>query len=166
MSATRSNAHKFRRRDASVVTARFFGPNMTPMVDIVMVILIFFMAGSAFIGPEWFLDVAAARATQQADDEGEPAPAFDFELPPTQTVLRLTAAPDGSTLVTGMGLESAPLRALADTLRAYADTGAAAAVRIVIEPEHNVRYQDVISVYDACRDAGAAGVALARGRRG
>lgn len=32
-----------------------FGPNMTPMVDVVMVILVFFMASAAFLGPEWFV---------------------------------------------------------------------------------------------------------------
>ena len=38
--------------------AAHFGPNMTPMVDVVMVILIFFMASAAFVGEEWFLFAA------------------------------------------------------------------------------------------------------------
>jgi len=43
---------------------------MTPMVDVVMVILIFFMASAAFLGAEWFLKAAipskrgAARTPQ------------------------------------------------------------------------------------------------------
>lgn len=42
------------RSAASVYTAHS-GPNMTPMVDVVMVILVFFMASAAVLGPEWFV---------------------------------------------------------------------------------------------------------------
>jgi len=55
-----------------------FGPNMTPMVDVVLVILIFFMASTAFIGPEWFL--RAALPSDQAADQG----GADFSLPPAR----------------------------------------------------------------------------------
>jgi len=57
----------FRPRGAASRGTLHFGPNMTPMVDIVMVILVFFMASAAFVGPEWFL---AAQAVDR-----QPAPA-------------------------------------------------------------------------------------------
>jgi biopolymer transport protein ExbD len=46
------------------------GPNMTPMVDVVMVILIFFMTSAAILGPEWFL----ATSLPPARERGTVAP--------------------------------------------------------------------------------------------
>ena len=48
-----SPARKHNRR--GMHDARHVGPNMTPMVDVVMVILIFFMLGSSFVSPDWYL---------------------------------------------------------------------------------------------------------------
>lgn len=53
----------FRRRHAGARAALHAGPNMTPMVDVVMVILVFFMASAAFVGPEWFLTAQAVSRT-------------------------------------------------------------------------------------------------------
>lgn len=147
----------FRRRNASVVAAGHFGPDMTPMVDIVMVILIFFMAGSAFIGPEWFLDVGMAKGAAP----GAPKPAADIPIAPA--ALRLTRTPEG-TRITGLGLEGAGFDALDAKLTEYASTGAAGAVRLVIEPTLDTPYQDVIAVYDRCARAGFASVGLAKAR--
>ncbi|MFZ4431104.1 MAG: biopolymer transporter ExbD [Phycisphaerales bacterium] len=47
--------HGFRNRSARATHESHYGPNMTPMVDVVMVILIFFMASAAILGPEWFI---------------------------------------------------------------------------------------------------------------
>src|SRR4051794_7534069 len=44
-----------RRRRPLKKMAAHVGPNMTPMVDVVMCILIFFMLGSSFVVPELFL---------------------------------------------------------------------------------------------------------------
>src|SRR5215813_7077601 len=67
----------FRRRNAQALYDQHYGPNMTPMVDVVMVILIFFMASTAFLGPEWFLKThlprAGAHARGTLADAGEPA---------------------------------------------------------------------------------------------
>ena len=46
-------SRSFRRRSALYTWQLQFGPNMTPMVDVVMVILIFFMASATFAGAEW-----------------------------------------------------------------------------------------------------------------
>lgn len=150
----------FRLRHAAAVASRDFGPNMTPMVDIVMVILIFFMAGSAFIGPEWFLDVAMAPPATRVDAPPEEKP--DERLPPTRLVVRLSRGPSGDALATGLGLEVAPIAELEATLRRYAEAGAVAAMSIVVEPARDVSYQDVIRVYDLCQQAGVSRVALAK----
>ncbi|MBL0920675.1 MAG: biopolymer transporter ExbD [Phycisphaerales bacterium] len=152
----------FRRRNAAVVAARHFGPNMTPMVDIVMVILIFFMAGSAFIGPEWFLDVGMAAGTRAAPPEDAPTPSM--ELPPARMVVRLHAGPGGATVATGLGLEGAPLEALEARVREYVRAGGADRIRLVVEPARNTPYQDVIRVYNLCLTSGAPDVSLAKSR--
>lgn len=131
-----------------------FGPNMTPMVDIVMVILIFFMAGTAFVGPEWFLRAAlpAARAG--------PGPGEDpFALPPARFEISLLVD-SGRTLATGVGLVGAPL---ADLERALDDLGREArgtGVIILLRPAAPVPYRDVIRVRDACERAGLTKVGL------
>ena len=150
----------FRRRDAAALAAHDFGPNMTPMVDIVMVILIFFMAGTAFIGPEWFLSVGVApgAAAKPPDAEAQ----RDFDIPAARSALRLRVGPDGAAVVTGLGLTDAGIAALADRLDEYQRTGAAKSVRVVIEPSLASSYQDVIRVYDLCQRAGFESVGLAK----
>lgn len=60
-----------------------FGPNMTPMVDVVLVILIFFMAATTIVGQEWFL---AADLPEQREESSDsvgfdlPTPMIDVEL--------------------------------------------------------------------------------------
>lgn len=154
----------FRRRNAAVVAARHFGPNMTPMVDIVMVILIFFMAGSAFIGPEWFLEVGMAKGEQATTVEADDPTPRSLELPKPRMVVRLHVAPDGATVVTGLGLESAPIADLIGRLREYGAAGAAEGMRLVVEPDRAAPYQDVIRVYELCTRSGADEVSLAKSR--
>lgn len=151
----------FRRRSAAVISARDFGPNMTPMVDIVMVILIFFMAGSAFIGPEWFLSVGMARGAAEKSNQPPAEPPID--IPQATIVLRLSRD-DGATVVTGLGLDKGSIAELDARLREYATTGAAGAAKLVLEPDRAAPYQDVIRVYDLSRRAGFASVGLARSR--
>ena len=153
----------FRRRNAAVVAARHFGPNMTPMVDIVMVILIFFMAGSAFIGPEWFLDVGMSKGVQaQAGETSEAPPSL--ELPAPRMVVRLHRAADGASVVSGLGLVNAPIEQLESRLREYRAAGAAEGMKLVVEPARDAPYQDVIRVYDLCRRSGVDEVSLAKSR--
>ncbi len=150
----------FRRRNAAVVAARHFGPNMTPMVDIVMVILIFFMAGSAFIGPEWFLEVGMARSTRVIETEDSPPPTM--ELPAPRMVVRLARSAQNTTAVTGLGLEGAAISDLEARLAEYTAANAAAGMRLVVEPARDIPYQDVIRVYDLCRRSGVDDVTLSK----
>ncbi len=50
------HAHRpLRKRNIMGASSGGFGPTMTPMVDVVLVILIFFMASTSIAGSEWFL---------------------------------------------------------------------------------------------------------------
>jgi biopolymer transport protein ExbD len=137
-----------------------FGPNMTPMVDVVMVILVFFMASSAILGPEWFvraaLPVAApARADPAAPDRsvrvriavlrGEGGAvllaASYWSRPPNLPDLPEPPAPGGPEA----------LGAFLAALAARADLSELAAV---IEPGPGVPYEAVVAAHDAAARAG------------
>ena len=104
----------FRRRNAMHQWRLHFGPNMTPMVDVVMVILVFFMASTAFIGPEWLLRIGLAEDAQSESGS--------FRLGPAELTVRLQVV-DGAVCVSGLGLEGAPLDALASGVTAAAAPG-------------------------------------------
>lgn len=150
----------FRRRNAAAVGARDFGPNMTPMVDIVMVILIFFMAGSTFLGSEWFLDVGMARGSEPKEAAEDRPP---IELPPTRMVVRLRRAETGfGTLATGLGVQDATIQEFAARLREFENARATGNMHVVVEPTREASYQDVIRVYDLLQRSGVRQVGLAK----
>lgn len=161
--SSRRRRRGLRRRDALHVHSLHFGPNMTPMVDIVMVILIFFMASAAFLGNEWFLKAAIpfeAGRGKSPDKPNDP-----LALPPTRTDILLDTDHDGRTVVT---LGAALLRASIDEFVSYIarfrnDKGAGE-IEVVIRPTRRVPYADVVRVHSACDDVGIykVGIGVAR----
>lgn len=147
-------ARPLRRRDAAAVRDATVGANMTPMVDVVLVILIFFMASTAFIGPEWFLRAALPRE-QQADQGGA-----DFSLPPARFEIVLAVGTNGRPTATGLGLDAASVDAMAARIGEYAARLGPDRLTIVIRPAAAVPYSDVIRVHEACAAAGIQSVAL------
>lgn len=161
-----------RKRSALAMYQSHYGPNMTPMVDVVMVILVFFMASAAILGPDWFLKAALPRQAAGPVDED------------TMTRVRLTLrAVDGVTRVDssirrpGAGgaasadggireLSGAAATDVGAWLRELlAGAGSAGAVKveslvIVIDPAADVPYADVVAVHEACQAAGVTKIAL------
>ena len=135
-----------------------FGPNMTPMVDIVMVILIFFMAASALLGPEWFLRTALPGTGAAA------APQDPFQLPPARFELHMVRDNAGQTVVTGWGapatLEETESRLLDLGKDAASPGGGGTDVIVLIDPDAAVPYKDVVRLHDACLRAGINQVGL------
>lgn len=161
------SAGRFRMRTASTAASRDFGPNMTPMVDIVMVILIFFMAGTTILGPEWFLgaqveqEQSAARG-DRPDEPETPDDPFALDLPPTRVRVTLSRDAEGRTVVAGLNLTGASVEELERRLDELRDAGAIGSLEIVVQPSAGAPYQDVIRVYEACVRAGPRGASLAR----
>lgn len=128
-----------------------FGPNMTPMVDIVMVILIFFMAGTTIMGPEWVLRSAVpVRSGEGGEGDAQPR---------VQVVLALRSIA-GRTVVTGSTLQQASVGEVGPWLERFVRGAGAAEVVVLIQPAADVPYRDVVTVHDACEHAGAASVGL------
>lgn len=149
----------FRRRDARTVYARAVGPNMTPMVDVVMVILVFFMASAAFLGPEWFLRTlvpqpadAATDAAPRGAGDGRPAtPADPLAMKSLRVTIVLATAPGGATTVTStaLGLDGAAMNRLAPALAELARGAAPGDIEVLVQPGATVPWRDVTAASEA-----------------
>ena len=150
----------FRMRGALARHEMHFGPNMTPMVDVVMVILVFFMASTAFVGPEWFLRTALPAKPDEAEAPETDA-GLSLRLPEARLTIRLYVR-DGQTLVDGFGLRGATLDELADAIEASASELIVAGEppSVVLEPGPGVAWGDVVRAHEACVAAGLTRVGL------
>lgn len=136
-----------------------FGPNLTPMVDVVMVILIFFMAAAAFLGPEWFLRASLPEANTAS---GEPANGDQSIVLPSMRLRIVLRVDDGETVAEFEGSGAQPLEQFLEAFAGAApglvagDNGGS----ITISPEGDVPWEDVISVHEAASAAGLGTVRL------
>jgi biopolymer transport protein ExbD len=123
------------------------GPNLTPMVDVVLVVLIFLMLAGAIAAPR-VLSAPTARS-------GPTARSSQMSMD-----LRVQDDPaTGEFIVTGMGLRivgsSGQLfSALQSRFVAYQAAGIKPSdVQVVIRPSGNVKYQHVLTVYETVERA-------------
>lgn len=120
-----------------------YGPNMTPMVDVVMVILVFFMASTAVMGPEWMLRTALPVRR---------AAALPSEVPREEVRLDVTVrvAPGGHVLIEGAGIEGGDDRALAAALEREAARVGPENVTLLVTPSADVPYDDLVRLHEIC----------------
>ncbi|MFO0831514.1 MAG: biopolymer transporter ExbD [Phycisphaerales bacterium] len=148
MSAPR---HVYRRRNAQSLYAMHYGPNMTPMVDVVMVILIFFMASAVVLGPEWFVRTNL------------PKPDTASTQRPGSQPLRLAAhiTREGDTTSVQFN-DDAPvsLEVALKALRPAMQDRPADEVVMLIRPDADVPYEDVVRLHAACQELGITRVGL------
>ena len=142
------------RKGVMKKTAVHVGPNMTPMVDVVMCILIFFMLGSSLAMPDLFLksNTAISKAglgTEQATQD-LPSVRMNIKLKRQGTdtwvsafdspLMKLDKVDDAD-----QSNSDAVFEKLSDRRRTISDD-----VQVLIVPEKSVPYQDVITIYDFC----------------
>lgn len=136
-------------------------PNLTPLVDVVIVVLIFLMLAGSFGGATHFLEskfVPTGKLKRVTDS-----------APQTLTIdLFIADASDGiGFTVRGVGVSAtSDLGLLTDRLRTkaadFADAGLAPGdVRVVLHPRGNVRYAHLTSVYEAAARAHFSKIAFA-----
>lgn len=132
-----------------------YGPNLAPMVDVVLVILIFFMASIVFVGPEWFLPAAIPGQRTQA----EPEELDPFALPDPTLNVRVEML-DGSPIVVGLG----PSRVALAELEPYAQaqfTGLdPATIKVRLGAGAGVVWQHVVTAQDVLTRVGVRQIAL------
>ena len=118
------------------------GPNLTPMIDVILVIAIFFMGAARFSEDEQSLDLdlpAVSRAATPAAEER-----LTIEVPA-----------DGPLQFAGRTVEEESLDA---ELIAAREAGAAV---VTIRGAHDAAHGRMTRVYEACRAAGIHKVAIA-----
>jgi biopolymer transport protein ExbD len=146
-----SHLHSFRKRNAAALYEAHHGPNMTPMVDVVMVILIFFMASAAILGPEWFVPTRLPKAG--AVREGEAS-----EQPLKLHLRVLGDAEAGSASINGES--PVKIEELGLALRGWIGQRPLGEVLVLIDPVERASYEDVVRVHAACAQAGLTKVGL------
>lgn len=145
--------HALRPRSARAVYEMQTGPNMTPMVDVVMVILIFFMASAAFLGPEWFLKSSLpVRAAGPAN----------AEKPPTRLTFALSHR-DGTQVVykidddTGVPMSMDQAH---EAMRAKLSGADPDAFIVLVAPAPEVPYDDVVKIHEWAAALGVTKVGI------
>ncbi|MBM4107372.1 MAG: biopolymer transporter ExbD [Phycisphaerae bacterium] len=156
-----------RKRSALQVYQGHFGPNMTPMVDVVMVILVFFMASAAVLGPDWFIRAALPirAATAAITDDALIRVELTLasgERGTTVSPAYLGAAPAGVSLPSA---EAVPLAGLGSWLDELVRGAGAERLVVAITPSDAVPYQDVVAAHEACAVAGITRTGLATSPR-
>lgn len=118
--------------------------NMTPMVDVVLCLLIFFMAATRLY--DWDEDQFTVRVPEVADAAPLTAAPEDLEL---------AVAEPGRVVVAGKTYELPALTELLRSARSrYPDQG------VMIRGEASLAYQHVAEVLSACEAAGIRNVRL------
>lgn len=138
------------------------GPNMTPLVDVVMVILIFLMMAGSFTQGGWYLQsTVPIKAKGGVQAEVKPG-----TIPDEPLEVRIDNAADGFRVVAGdirsSGDREQLRLSLAQKLAAYEAAGTARdKVQVVLMPGRNVKYENIIAVYEAALRAGFTKVGFA-----
>jgi biopolymer transport protein ExbD len=122
---------------------------MTPMIDVVFLLLIFFLWSASFQIVEQLLptSLSAVSGSAPSDPQDPPPPEQDFD----QVVVRIVWL-DGQVGWTMNDAPIADLQQLRNRLQAIADIKRDAPV--ILHPDRLVPLGDVIDVYDVSRTAG------------
>jgi biopolymer transport protein ExbD len=115
------------------------GPDMTPMIDMIFQLLIFFLLTSFFILPA--VNVALPRSRSQQTQ------------PPS--ALSLTIERDGGLLLAGRRVEMGELQALLATALVQRNDRT-----VVIQSDRGVPFGRVVQVMEAARDGGAQDISF------
>ncbi len=146
-----------RKRSALEVYQGHFGPNMTPMVDVVMVILVFFMASAAVLGPDWFIHSALPIRAATAPVSEDSIIRVELSLSPAPGATRVHAAYlgaiPGDTRLPDPPRDL-PLPDLGTWLAELVRATNADRFVVAITPAGGVPYQDVVRAHEACAAAG------------
>lgn len=128
-------------------------PNLAPMVDVVMVILLYFMMGTTVSMVE------GALPTRLPSDVGPGGGAAVTIIPVVRiTLMEQPGTTASKILVLGKPLPKNSFDALEAYLRAKKAEGADPSGRLLLEAQPAVKYQEVISAMDASVRAGFSNI--------
>ena len=140
------------------------GPNMTPLVDVVMVILIFMMLVSQFVGAEHFL-TSNLPISQSGSGGAEVPPGFipdeplDIRVDPRATSDGFVASAGQIRVDNNQDVLTQQLIRMRKQLNAAGKP--TNQIQVKINPGRNVKYKHLIAVYEAALRADFEKVAFA-----
>jgi len=126
------------------------GLMMTPMVDVVLVILIFFMASTTIAGYEWFLQAAVESPDGSSGAQEEAR----FALPAAVIGVDLVRGSDGVTVVYGLAGDAGVSLERAVEMIGGMEIGDGDALRVGLGAGDDVEMGDVMRVHDAWHGRG------------
>ena len=138
------------------------GPNMTPLVDVVMVILIFLMLAGSFVQAEHFL-VSNLPLSQSGAGEQQLPAGF---IPDEPIDIRVDSPTPDTFLATAGRIRTGDVQQLTAQLRsmrlALNNAGKGDdQIQVKIGPGRNVKYRFLVVVYESALNAGYKKVAFA-----
>lgn len=130
---------------------------MTPMIDVIFLLLVFFLTTSSFQMVEQLLPSAVSQVKEPLGDSPEPPPEPTQDAL-EQVIIKLNLQGDTvDALLNGVAL--ADLSQLKSRFQALGQVRAN--VPVIIDPAVSVQAKDVVLVYDWARQAGLSRVYLA-----
>ncbi len=142
-----------RARSARVMHEQAHGPNMTPMVDIVMVILIFFMASAAIMGPEWLLRTALPSPKAVGS-------AAAGDVTPVSASVQVVGGSFRVVLRVGEARREAGVESVASEAASLAREFGADRLVVAIDADAEAPYDAVVRVHEAFVKAGVTRIGL------
>jgi biopolymer transport protein ExbD len=144
------------------------GPNMTPLVDIVMVILIFLMLTGTFAVQEHYLVSNLPLRRTGAGNVQQPPPGGFPEYELLEIRVDQNATRDGFVARVGQ-IQTGDPRILAAGLKKLRDQYAKVdpelnKVQVIISPARAVKYDQIVEVYQAAMDANFKKIGFATAR--
>jgi biopolymer transport protein ExbD len=114
--------------------------NVTPLVDVVLVLLVIFMVVTPLLKQEHPVDLPITKASKAADDTRQ---------------LTLTIAADGSLTLDGAAIARDRLGERLESIFAGRDDRT-----VFLAADRSLSYASVMDVIDACRAAGVSAIGL------
>ena len=143
-----------RKRQGPLIT-------MTPMIDVLFILLIFFMVTSTCLDLDMIPLIGGARpgpqSSAQSSPESSPAPAAARERASETGSLLVRLGADGRTYVAGQAVDPVALTAMV-SLR----VAARPSTPIMVLPSGSATTQSLVSLMDALTRAGARDVRVVR----
>lgn len=130
---------------------------MTPMIDVIFLLLVFFLATSSFQIVEQLMPGGVSQLNPSGGASAEPPPEVSQDAL-EQVVVKLVAS-DGGTIVRLNGVDLARFDELKERLAAIGRLRTAAP--IIIDPMPSIQAAEVILAYDWARQSGLTRVYLA-----
>jgi|SRR5688500_10140861 len=142
------------------------GPDLTPVVNIAMVVLVVFMLTASFVEPQLYMQSRVALM-----EKGGRAQLPPDWTPPTSLPILVNMDPSvPGSFSASIGLDQADdARTLEAVLRGRYDTFVGAGtdleqVQVEISPQAHVIWQHLITVYEAAQRAGFTNITFTPGR--